>query len=157
MYQRGAKNGGVILNIGMIGLGNMGGAVARNLQRAGFHVVAHDLRKEAAAALIAHGATWAATPSIFAGHYDPSFRLALCLKDLSLIDELLTQTGTRSELTQAAYARFREAAARYGDDAGEMSVCRVIEDDAGVALRVAGDWVAPWEVKHPGDSAASQR
>jgi len=88
-------------------------------------------------------------PSIFAGHYDPSFRLALCLKDLSLIDELLQEVGTRAELTQAAYARFREAAARYGENAGEMTVCKLIEDDAGVELRVAGDWVAPWEAKHP--------
>lgn len=92
-------------------------------------------------------------PSIFAGHYDPSFRLALCLKDLSLIDELVQETGTRSELTQATYARFREAAARYGEDAGEMTVCKLIEEDAGVALRVAGAWVAPWEVKHPEDSS----
>ncbi len=90
-------------------------------------------------------------PSIFAGHYDPSFRLALCLKDLGLIDELIQQTGTRSELTQATYARFREAAARYGEDAGEMTVCKLIEEDAGVNLRVAGDWVAPWEVKHPSE------
>jgi len=88
-------------------------------------------------------------PSIFAGHYDPSFRLALCVKDLGLIDQLVTQTGTRDELTQATYARFREAAARYGDDAGEMTVCKLIEEDAGVDLRVAGDWVAPWNVKHP--------
>lgn len=94
-------------------------------------------------------------PSIFAGHYDPSFRLALCLKDLSLIDELLRETGTRAELTQATYARFREAAARYGENAGEMTVCKVIEDDAGVALRVAGDWLAPWEVKHPAEQKAS--
>ena len=27
-------------------------------------------------------------PSIFAGHYDPSFSLGLCLKDLGLINEL---------------------------------------------------------------------
>jgi len=90
-------------------------------------------------------------PAIFAGHYDPSFRLALCLKDLSLIDELVQQMGTRSELTQATYARFREAAERYGEDAGEMTVCKLIEEDAGVELRVAGDWLAPWEVKHPAD------
>ncbi|MBP7693595.1 MAG: NAD(P)-dependent oxidoreductase [Anaerolineales bacterium] len=88
-------------------------------------------------------------PSIFAGHYDPSFRLALCLKDLSLIDALVKETGTRSELTQAAYARFREAAERYGENAGEMTVCKLIEDDAGVELRVAGDWRAPWTVQHP--------
>ncbi|MBI3241631.1 MAG: NAD(P)-dependent oxidoreductase [Chloroflexi bacterium] len=91
-------------------------------------------------------------PSIFAGHYDPSFRLALCLKDLSLIDELVQKMGTRSELTQATYARFREAAERYGEDAGEMTVCKLIEDDAGVELRVEGDWVPPWEVKHPEDA-----
>lgn len=90
-------------------------------------------------------------PSIFAGHYDPSFRLALCLKDLGLIDELLRETGTRSELTQATYARFREAAERYGENAGEMTVCKLIEEDAGVELRVPGDWVAPWLVKHPKD------
>ena len=90
-------------------------------------------------------------PSIFAGHYDPSFRLALCLKDLGLIDELVRQMGTRDELTQAAYARFREAAQRYGDDAGEMTVCRLIEEDAGVELRVQGDWTPPWKVKHPND------
>ncbi len=91
-------------------------------------------------------------PSIFAGHYDPSFRLALCLKDLRLIDELVRETGTRSELTQAAYARFREAAERYGENAGEMTVCKLIEEDAGVELRVAGDWVPPWEVEHPADA-----
>ena len=308
------------MKVGVIGLGNMGGAVARNIQRAGFDLTVHDLRKEAAQKLLAHGASWAATPaefinqvdivvtmvfgpkeieqvvrgeqgllagncqgkvwidsttssptlmrvlatafeaagglpvdapvtgsvdaairgdmimfvggmdaavaqarpilevmgevrrvgqygngyvaklvnnqlwkihaaaigeamvtaklaglepdvwwaamkggaadsfvlqhdvpSIFAGHYDPSFRLALCLKDLSLIDELVKEMGTRSELTQATYARFREAAARYGEDAGEMTVCKLIEDDAGVELRVAGDWVPPWEVKHPND------
>ena len=90
-------------------------------------------------------------PSILAGHYDPSFRLALCVKDLGLIDDFLGTTGTRAELTRATYARFREAAERYGDGAGEMTVCKVIEDDAGVDLRVEGDWVAPWEVRHPGD------
>jgi len=88
-------------------------------------------------------------PSIFAGHYDPSFPIALCLKDLGLIEELMYETGTRNELTRATHERFKEAGARYGMGAGEMSVCRVIEDDAGVELRVAGNWVAPWEVEHP--------
>ena len=88
-------------------------------------------------------------PSIFAGHYDPSFPLALCLKDLGLIEELMNQTGTRNELTRATHDRFKEAALRYGRDAGEMTVCKVIEDDADVELRVVGDWVAPWEVKAP--------
>lgn len=88
-------------------------------------------------------------PSIFAGHYDPSFRLALCMKDLALVDELLTHGGTRGEVTRAAHERFAEATARYGEDAGEMTVCKVLEDDAGIELRVEGDWLAPWDVRHP--------
>ena len=92
-------------------------------------------------------------PSIFAGHYDPSFRLELCLKDLGLIDDLMKQTGIRHELTAATHARYREAQSRYGNAAGEMTVCKVIEDDAGVALRVAGDWTPPWEVKHQTEPA----
>lgn len=87
-------------------------------------------------------------PSIFAGHYDPSFPLALCLKDLGLIKELMDETGTRNELTRATHRRFQEASELYGPQAGEMTVCKVIEDAAGIDLRVAGDWVAPWDVKH---------
>ena len=36
-----------------------------------------------------------------------------------------------------------------GTDAGEMTVCKVIEDDAGIDLRVDGDWTPPWQVPHP--------
>ena len=61
----------------------------------------------------------------------------------------MNETGTRNELTRATHDRFKEAASGYGEDAGEMTVCKVIEDDANVALRVAGDWIAPWEVKAP--------
>jgi 3-hydroxyisobutyrate dehydrogenase len=88
-------------------------------------------------------------PSIFAGHYDPSFPIALCLKDLSLIEELMTDTGTRDDLTRATHERFKEAGRRYGMGAGEMTVCKVIEDDAKIDLRVPGNWVAPWEVSAP--------
>lgn len=92
-------------------------------------------------------------PSIFAGHYDPSFPLKLCLKDLKLIKELMDDTGTRSELTDACHARFQEAEDTYGSDAGEMSVCKLIEKAAGIELRVTGDWTPPWEVKHASDTA----
>jgi 3-hydroxyisobutyrate dehydrogenase len=88
-------------------------------------------------------------PSIFAGHYDPSFPIALCLKDLSLIEELMTEVGTRDDLTRVAHERFKEAGRRYGLGAGEMTVCRLIEDDAKIDLRVKGEWVAPWEIAAP--------
>ena len=88
-------------------------------------------------------------PSIFAGHYDPSFPIRLCLKDLSLIKELMDKVGTTNTLTEATHERFREAGKRYGMGAGEMTVCKVIEDDAGIDLRVDGDWPKPWEVAPP--------
>ena len=84
-----------------------------------------------------------------AGHYDPSFPIALCLKDLDLIAELMRETGVRNDLIEATHARFREAGARYGTDAGDMTVCKLLEDEAGVELRVTGDWVASWEMSHP--------
>ena len=90
-------------------------------------------------------------PAVFAGHYDPSFPIALCLKDLDLIAELMRETGVRNDLIAATHARFREAGERYGPDAGDMTVCKLLEDDAGVELRVAGEWVASWEVRHPDD------
>ena len=68
------------------------------------------------------------------------------------IAAFLQDTGTRHEVTAAAHARLLEASARYGDDAGEMTVCKVIEDDAGVALRAEGTWVPPWEVRHAADA-----
>ena len=56
-------------------------------------------------------------------------------------------------MIRAAHERFREAGERYGTGAGDMTVCKVVEDDARVELRVAGDWGAPWEVSRPGDEA----
>ena len=41
-----------------------------------------------------------------------------------------------------------EAKDRYGKEAGEMTVCKLIEEDANIDLRVKGNWTAPWEVKH---------
>ena len=90
-------------------------------------------------------------PSIFAGHYDPSFRLALCLKDLGLIDGLLRRDRHAVGADPRHPRALPRGGERYGDDAGEMTVCKVIEDDAGVELRVDGDWTKPWEVKHPAD------
>lgn len=92
-------------------------------------------------------------PAVFAGHYDPSFPIALCLKDLDLIAQLMQETGVRNDLIEAAHARFREAGERYGPAAGDMTVCKLLEDDTDVDLRVPGDWVASWEVPHPDDES----
>ena len=84
-------------------------------------------------------------PSIFAGHYDPSFTLDLCLKDLGLINELAAEVGTTLPMTAAAGAAFENATRRYGREAAELHVARRIEDDSGLCMRLDGDWTPPWE------------
>ena len=85
-------------------------------------------------------------PSIFAGHYDPSFTLDLCLKDLGLVRELEDFLDAPLVMTAAAHGVFTEAAERYGRDVGELHVARRLEDDNQLSFRMDGDWVAPWDV-----------
>ena len=84
-------------------------------------------------------------PSIFAGHYDPSFTLELCLKDLALTAELAQNVGTDLPMTEAAHRTFNRAAQRYGPHEGELFVAKRIEDDARLSFRLIGDWVPHWE------------
>lgn len=56
--------------VGFIGLGSMGSGMTRNLQAAGFPLVVNDLRREAAAELIAGGARWADTAAEVAANSD---------------------------------------------------------------------------------------
>ena len=84
-------------------------------------------------------------PSIFAGHYDPSFSLDLCRKDLGLINELACEVHAELPMTDAAIAAFNIAIERYGAQAAELHVARRIEDDAELSFRLEGDWTPPWE------------
>ena len=84
-------------------------------------------------------------PSVFAGHYDPSFPLDLCLKDLGLLQELSNHVGTSLPMTEQAHEVFARAGDRYGLDQGELHVVRQIEDDTGLSMRLEGDWTPHWE------------
>lgn len=84
-------------------------------------------------------------PSIFAGHYDPSFSLDLCLKVLRLIQELNRNVRAALPMTTAAEGAFALAASRFGTEAAELHVVRRIEEDTGLSMRLEGDWVPPWE------------
>ena len=84
-------------------------------------------------------------PSIFAGHYDPSFTLGLCMKDLGLTMELAQNVATDLPMTEQANATFARATGRYGEDVGELHVAKRIEDDAQLSFRLDGDWVPHWE------------
>ena len=50
------------MKVGFVGLGHMGGPMSGNIRAAGYDLVVHDLRREAAAVVVAAGAAWAATP-----------------------------------------------------------------------------------------------
>jgi len=84
-------------------------------------------------------------PSIFAGHYDPSFSLELCMKDLGLTRELSASVSTDLPMTERAYETFARATDRYGADVGELHVAKRIEDDADMSFRLVGDWTPHWE------------
>lgn len=61
---------GTLPSIGFIGLGNMGAPMASNLARARYPLSVTDLRPEAAAALVALGATWEPDAAVLAANVD---------------------------------------------------------------------------------------
>ncbi len=84
------------------------------------------------------GNSWVAehdVPSIFAGHYDPSFSLALCCKDLGLINQIANNQGYELPMGSKAQALFQEAMQTYGPDAAELHVVKLLEERVGHLLR----------------------
>ena len=51
------------MNVGFIGLGNIGKPMAMNVVNAGHRTKVHDIRPEAATDLLEAGAVWAETPA----------------------------------------------------------------------------------------------
>ena len=84
------------------------------------------------------GNSWVAehdVPSIFAGHYDPSFSLALCCKDLGLINGIAKSQGYDLPMGGMAQQLFQQAMATYGPDAAELHVVKLLEERVGHLLR----------------------
>ena len=84
------------------------------------------------------GNSWVAehdVPSIFAGHYDPSFSLALCCKDLRLVNDIALAQGFDLTMGQHALKLFEQAESIYGPDAAELHVVKLLEERAGLFLR----------------------
>ena len=84
------------------------------------------------------GNSWVAQhdiPSIFAGHYDPSFSLALCCKDLDLVNQIARSQGFTLTMGQFVQSLFEEAQKTYGASAAELHVVKLLEDRVGTYLR----------------------
>ena len=84
------------------------------------------------------GNSWVAQhdiPSIFAGHYDPSFSLALCCKDLDLVNQIARSQGFDLTMGQFVQKLFEEAKVTYGESAAELHVVKLLEDKVETYLR----------------------
>ena len=98
------------------------------------------------------GNSWVAehdVPSIFAGHYDPSFSLELCCKDLGLVNDIAKAQGHTLVMGSFVKTLFEEAMARYGAGAAELHVVRLLEERAGLFLRPPHGVPADAAVKKP--------
>ena len=58
------------MNLGLIGLGNLGTPIAKNLLKAGYRLTVYDLCQETAEKLLAQGAQWAESPQAVAQQSD---------------------------------------------------------------------------------------
>ncbi|MBU3004426.1 NAD(P)-dependent oxidoreductase [Paraglaciecola arctica] len=72
--------------IGFIGLGLMGSNMVENLQKKGFEPIVMDLNKDAVAAVVARGATEAASPAELAAACDI---VMLCLTTSNVVEKLV--------------------------------------------------------------------
>ena len=61
------------MDIGFVGLGNMGGPMAVNMAKNGHKLTVHDLRKESAIELLEMGAEWSDTPKGVVGKNEVVF------------------------------------------------------------------------------------
>ncbi|MBB5696228.1 NAD(P)-dependent oxidoreductase [Muricoccus pecuniae] len=89
--------------VGFIGLGIMGAAMAANLQRAGYALVVHDIRREAAKPHLQAGATWASSPREVAERSDV---VLSCLPSVAVIEAVALGYQGILEGTRAGQAYF---------------------------------------------------
>ncbi|HKN54293.1 MAG TPA: NAD(P)-dependent oxidoreductase [Amycolatopsis sp.] len=87
------------MRIGFIGLGNMGGHMARHLINAGHDVTVHDTRVEAATDHVALGARWAPTAAGCASGADV---LITMLPTPRIVEDVLLRAGAAEALAPGA-------------------------------------------------------
>ncbi len=78
------------MRYGFIGLGNLGGALAMSLRRAGFDLTVHDLDPGTGKALVEAGAVWADNPRATAERVDAVFT---CLSSPAVSERVLAGEG----------------------------------------------------------------
>ena len=74
-------------------------------------------------------------PMLLDGSYDPSFALGLAARDLRLIEQLGAHLDVELKLGGVVGEEYRNACARYGEDAPHLSVLKLMEEKCGRLLR----------------------
>jgi 3-hydroxyisobutyrate dehydrogenase len=93
---------------------------------------------------------------VFEGDYDESFTLDLVTNDLGLAIDLGRELGVPMELGALVEQLHRRARAVYGDRAGELSAVRLVEDAAGIKLRLGGGVARPGAAARSGASPSTR-
>ena len=78
------------MKIGFIGLGNIGAPIAGQLLKAGHTLVVHDIRPEAANALLAAGAVWSRSSAVLAAECEV---VATCLPGPAEMEQVCLGPG----------------------------------------------------------------
>jgi 3-hydroxyisobutyrate dehydrogenase len=86
------------MKVGFIGIGNIGAPIAGQLLKAGYELVIHDLRREAAAELLAAGAGWADSPAALAKECEV---VATCLPGPAEMEQVCLGPGALVESLRA--------------------------------------------------------
>ncbi len=142
--------------LGFIGLGNMGLPMARRLLQAGYAVTVHDIRDEAAAALVAEGAVSAASPAEVAEASDVvllSLPTPDLVRDVALGRDGVTQGEKAKIMVDLSTTGPRTAAAV----AVELAKKNIVGLDAPVSGGVAGAVKGTLAVMAAGPTEAFER
>lgn len=139
------------MKIGFIGLGTMGGGMAANVLKAGYELVAHDIRREAATPLLENGASWAATPAELAAECDvvltslpgPREVEAVALGDGGVL-EGMRAGGVYIDMSTSSPTLIRSIAERFADKGANVLDAPVSGGPVGartgrLAVMVGGD------------------
>ncbi len=134
--------------VGFVGLGMMGAHMAGNLQKAGYKLVVHDLRRESAAAHLAAGAMWADTPKALAAQADVIFTSLPEPPDVEKValslDGLLAgvkQGAAWFDLSTNAPKVVKALAAKFAEKGAHMLDAPVSGGPKGAASRKLAIWV----------------
>ena len=139
------------MKIGFIGLGTMGGGMAANVLKAGYELVAHDIRREAATPLLENGASWADTPAELAAECDvvltslpgPREVEAVALGDGGVL-EGMRAGGVYIDMSTSSPMLIRSIAERFADKGASVLDAPVSGGPVGartgrLAVMVGGD------------------